>query len=981
MERQSLEAKFTAVKSKLDQEVAEAIKIKETKGIEGDDLLRLTRVIQLVERYKPARRQEPVELSRWQKILSGLYRLMPGKQENKKQALTQSELPAEKVGPASFLLSERIVAILRELRHLDMTLNKEMEFFDDVVLNQERPNEIQSTETLDTSLTLDYEKKSWGVERVCLDGIQNHLPADSKGEKVWVRCLVGDRWVSLNEARLDTSKIKAVRFIDDGVGFDVKNLTLLYSTKSEEEESAGQFGEGMKMMSAAALREGLDAELESQDWRAKPVAKTVSLKDTRHGKTRKVQQLAFDVEQLGGEPMFGSRTTFWKPTEKFIAELMQIDVKVLALRDGYKPLFTCNDGQIVDKDPGGIYVKGIQVMKMRTVFSYNFDDVKTNRDRNLIMDARVDSKIHNILAELSDKRLIVTLLKKCQLDPDSLESSLYYLYPKHKKVWQEAFIAAFGADAVVDTNFDMPNMLRERPLNKIRFSSSFTQTLLSAGVRCEKDIIPDFLTEMLPTSLTMETGEETWGEERIMLDAVQNHLPRDCGGEKLGLRFKTKDGVWHEYGELLAFEDDQIAAIKIFDDGRGYDYRKLGLIHSDKEDKEAASGKFGEGLKMLAVAALRMGTDVSLYSRNWQAKPKSVSQQIDNKEVKQLCFDVTSSVKTKTMDKDDKQRDQSSATVFSNPSKALIQEFRAVNKKVLAIDNPTPIEKTSVGDILSTDNGLVYVRDILMTGNHHTLFSYHLKKAQVKIRERNLIPAEDLRPVLEEILSEVKSPEIIRAYLFKASRAKERVKGQQERFEFTFSFMPKHREVWKSVFEEVFGKDVAIRDIASTDFDALHQNQHVGLELVTVPSAVYVTLKELNLPTYESRLAELTDVEEIKNDELTEAERRVVSFLGRLDEYMPLPSNRPSEIVIYEKKKPDQKVAAGFARDEKVYLLREILSNLEQAADTYFHEKTHHNVGAPDAAAGFRNYLTMTLAKVALAQLEVVRPDLARVQN
>jgi len=149
------------------------------------------------------------------------------------------------------LLAEKTIASLRDLRHIDFQLEKEGGFSEDEILNQERPGKVEGEETLETSLTLEYEKKNWGVERICLDGIQNHLPSDSKGEHVWVRCLIDGNWVTLDEARQRKDEIEAVRFADDGVGFDVRNLALLYSTKSEEEGSSGQFGEGMKMMAAA----------------------------------------------------------------------------------------------------------------------------------------------------------------------------------------------------------------------------------------------------------------------------------------------------------------------------------------------------------------------------------------------------------------------------------------------------------------------------------------------------------------------------------------------------------------------------------------------------------------------------------------------------------------------------------------------------------------------------------------------------------
>ena len=188
-------------------------------------------------------------------------------------------------------------------------------------------------------------------------------------------------------------------------------------------------------------------------------------------------------------------------------------------------------------------------------------------------------------------------------------------------------------------------------------------------------------------------------------------------------------------------------------------------------------------------------------------------------------------------------------------------------------------------------------------------------------------------------------------------------------------FNPKDTESWKRIFEEIFGKDTAIRDVRSEDYDAMQQNKHVGLELVSFPTTVYRVLERLGLPTYQSRLEEMTDVEHIPEEELTAEEKALMEILVSIDEY--LPNNRPSDIRVYKRKSADQKVAAGFSDGVSIHLLRAVLADFTVAADVYVHEKAHHNTGgAQDASSGFRNYLTFALGNLALDQLKKVRPDL-----
>ena len=969
MEKPLFEAQFGQTKKTLESSRAEINEFLKQATLNERDRVRLTRVLQLVRRYQPERGVEEPKVNKWINYLESAYRFLPSRKKAQK--------PIENISARSYLLAEKTIASLRELQHINFQLGQESGFSEEEILNQERPNEIEKEETLDTSLTLEYEKKNWGLERICLDGVQNHLPSDSKGEHVWVRCLIGDKWVSLTEAKERKKEIKAVRFADDGVGFDVKNLSLLYSTKAGEKESRGQFGEGMKMMAAAALREGLKPEMESQNWRAKPIPKEVKIFDTRHKKEQAIQQLSFKVDHLAGKPMIGSRTTFHNPTRAFIDELMQVEGKVLALRENYHPVFVGSTGEIVDRESGRLFVKGIYVSNKNTLFSYNFEDVETNRDRNSIVSEKLETNIVKIVQEISDKRLIKTLLQKSILKPSAVECSCYYLKAEHPGVWVEGFYEVFGQDAILDTGFKIPDTFKDKRFNKIKMPYAIQNLLLEAGVKTDKEATPDFWEETIPTSLTFEYGRDIWNEERILLDAVQNHLPHDSGGSSIGLRFKTKDGKWHSFGDLPDTKDEEIKSIKIYDNGRGYDSRLLGFFYSTKGASEGA-GKFGEGLKMLCVASLRKGVDITLRSQNWSSKPRALRQEIDGKQIDQLVFDITHAVKKQETD-DDQGFYQSSSTTFSNPTPELLQEFRQINKKVLAIEKTKPVERTENGDILSLDGGLVYVRELLIPGDHDLLFTYHLPKLEIKNRDRSFVDQQELAPAIAGIWSKAENPEVIKSFLFRANLEAQKGSGKNK-IEFLINFSPKNTENWKKLFGEVFGQDIAIRDISSEDFDAMQQNMHVGLELISFPSATYRVLKGLGLPTYESRLSEMTDVEHIPNEELTAEEKALIEVLTAIDEY--LPNNRQSEVKVYKRKTNGQKVADGFADGTNIHLLREILSNFARAADVYVHEKAHHNTGgALDASADFRNYLSLALSKLALDQLKKVRPELIKTES
>lgn len=182
MERQRAEAQFKETQKTLESSKEKINAFLKQETLNDDDRVRLTRVLQLIDRYQPKREEKTTNVFQWKKYLESVFHFLPSQKNTQK--------PIEDISANSYLLSEKSIAALRELRRIDMHLRKEKGFTESDIVNQKRSEKVLQTETLDTSLTLEYEKKHWGVERVALDGIQNHLPSDAKGEQVWVRFLL-----------------------------------------------------------------------------------------------------------------------------------------------------------------------------------------------------------------------------------------------------------------------------------------------------------------------------------------------------------------------------------------------------------------------------------------------------------------------------------------------------------------------------------------------------------------------------------------------------------------------------------------------------------------------------------------------------------------------------------------------------------------------------------------------------------------------
>jgi hypothetical protein len=655
-----------------------------------------------------------------------------------------------------------------------------------------------------------------------------------------------------------------------------------------------------------------------------------------------------------------------------------MDEKVLALRPNYHPLFTSEHGKIVGTAPGGMFAKGIRVKTENTLFSYDFSDVETNRDRNSFVNFSLYERVRGIWAELDNKRLIKHLLQRSIVTPDgnntfTIENDGYgNITSKYPSLWKKAFEECFGESACLDTGYKFPSVFDGSHIRRIRFPDGIKKQLQLAGVKTDLEAVPDFHSETLPTSLTLAYGGNIWSASRIFLDTVQNHLPRDSGGNWVTIKFKTTAGEWHDYKELSGFKDDQIDAVRVADNGRGFAYPLLGIFGSTKDGGDS-SGKFGEGLKMISAAAVKAGMQVIIRSRDWMATPTTEGVEIDGKKFDRLVFQITRELKKGVFARTKfggLLRYEESATIFVQPSAALLEEFRNAHKNVLAIEDPEPLVKTHAGNIMSLTGGKLYIRDILIPGAHDLQYSYHLPNFDIQSRDRDHVSANDLRPVLANIWSGTKEPEVIKDYLLQATHA---ATTGRVRLDFDVAFTPQNQAVWVSVFKETFGEAAAYRDVASEEFNEVHENQHLGLTTVTMPTAVCKTLARCRdengegIISYQVSLHEANKIEIIPDEALTQRERDELQFLREKICPIIVPDKQPVQVVAFE---PRGKIAAAGLSGNPVKINRTTLEERAFATNVFIHETAHNETGASDADKAFRDFLSMSCARLAIAMAD-----------
>ena len=306
------------------------------------------------------------------------------------------------------------------------------------------------------TMTTDY-RKAWSIERIVLDSIANHI--DGSNETVSVKLKQAGVYVDLKEAD-KTKPVEEIVFEDDGEGYAYnQDLRLLYSKSEQDKTKIGQFGEGLKLVGSACLREGIEMEYHSRDWSAVPVSE-------------KVEDIDIDIEEFGfdvakkQEPITGSKTVFKNPSKKLVDEVFDIPNKVLYFNDNYEVLFKLAVDEekeyvpkIIDLHNGrkSLFVKNMRFRDMKTLFSYDLDLEWVAPDRESERgdkgEKEREERIKKLLSECDNPKVLEAIVRSAG-DADSSYNEFYILrrevyHPKNKKMWVEAFKKVYGDNAVI----------------------------------------------------------------------------------------------------------------------------------------------------------------------------------------------------------------------------------------------------------------------------------------------------------------------------------------------------------------------------------------------------------------------------------------------------------------------------------------------------------------------------------------------------
>lgn len=299
-----------------------------------------------------------------------------------------------------------------------------------------------------TAIPIEYGKDEWdNPVRVFQDIIQNHVDASEGGQGVELKYEVeqpkGRVWKNANQVR-PWDRISGLMVHDTGSGYFPNDIATMGASSKKSPLFAGKYGEGQKMVAAAALRSGLELTYEStvekdgalQSWSARtvPAARSIVLE----GREIEKQLVAFDVALRDRQPATGSTTIVRLSDNVTPAQMRQwaewvsiIDPRkkdpsrhgglaryVRQLRaPGSERVHSVGSISVLLDEPGAVYENGLrinpQAEKGRALaFGYDVPEIVTTRERNSYDPQRLREYVKHALSHTTDTKVIEEVLRK-----------------------------------------------------------------------------------------------------------------------------------------------------------------------------------------------------------------------------------------------------------------------------------------------------------------------------------------------------------------------------------------------------------------------------------------------------------------------------------------------------------------------------------------------------------------------------------------
>ena len=283
---------------------------------------------------------------------------------------------------------------------------------------------------------------------------------------------------------------------------------------------------------------------------------------------------------------------------------------------------------------------------------------------------------------------------------------------------------------------------------------------------------------VIETSITTKYREDAWDLDRIILDTISNHLPKDSNGYETKI-FLKQNGIYVP----LENADKNVKTEEVIfeDDGSGYHWKLLSVLFSTKDKDPLSVGQFGEGAKLAPAAAIRNKIELEYHSRNWIAKPylKPIEIELTDKETKEtyketvykLCFNV---------DEYANEEIKGSRTILRRINNTFLDEIFKIKEDVLYFNknydllytkkfefgySPSIIKLNNPSNNVSQNK--IFIKGVKIQSEALALFSYDLGEEHLSA-DRKYVNYESKMRSVKNLLISCNNEEIIKIILTEA---------------------------------------------------------------------------------------------------------------------------------------------------------------------------------------------------------------------
>lgn len=620
-------------------------------------------------------------------------------------------------------------------------------------------------DTVDYLIDIEYGQKDWTMVSALREVISNML--DTKANYIYTY----------------NNGIGTIE--DEGTGLPRKAFVLGSSSKSNDNTSIGQYGEGLKMSLITCLRNNRKISIQTIGYGVE--AKSVF--------SEKYKTNVMSLEFNDNTRKVGTCIKIECTEEEWNAA---IDL-FLQLKEGFQKL---DDNLYL---PGGfVSILGLKTEeKSGMLFSYDLNDKSiTNRDRNVVKSKKLKDNMQKILNNLKTQKAIRMYLNNLIERPEAEEYKIL-LNPKKVDMWQKTIEKLFGNKAVYSTTIENDIKATAQGYKVIACpNKDIRKTFANIGLESSKEVSKGIKNNSVSL---VEKDKITYP---ISKNYIENWTYLDAGREILANASdaaRTKTTIKYENGQCI-----------VEDDGEGIQKKNFVIGNSQKTDEQI--GTFGEGIKMAALVMARDDRDMYIETVGYTYKPILE----DSKEFGTEVF----SIKYK------KNKRKKGTRIIFNAT-----EEETNNIRNLFIMFREDIIKKDYGkiEVITNEHSNIYVNG-LKSASLETIYSYNIKeKSLVNTRDRNHIDDSKLSVVLSDLYNKTTDKELISDFITNW-------RDNPYSYEYKLVIIPENLDLWKEVCSTVLNKCCIA---SSYDMESNFIAKQAGYELlVNIPSYVKEILGE-----------------------------------------------------------------------------------------------------------------------------------------